>query len=84
MPISRIVIAVPNTTVVLLARLVDRSEKGSCLLIACDLLVAFRWDVCVRFFERPSFVRVTSPNNDTALTQEWFEVMGRVTRHMQW
>jgi hypothetical protein len=25
--------------------LVDRSEKGSCLLLACDLLVAFRWDV---------------------------------------
>jgi hypothetical protein len=25
--------------------LVDRSEKRSCLLLACDLLVAFRWDV---------------------------------------
>ena len=40
MPISRIVIAVPNTTVS--TRLVDRSERESCLLLACDLLVAFR------------------------------------------
>jgi hypothetical protein len=28
-----------------LTRLVDRSERESCLLLACDLLVAFRWDV---------------------------------------
>ncbi len=28
-----------------LTRLVDRSEKGSCLLFACDLLVALRWNI---------------------------------------
>jgi hypothetical protein len=44
MPISRIVISVPNTTVVLLG-LEVLSEKGSCLLLACDLLVAFRCDL---------------------------------------
>jgi hypothetical protein len=42
MPIFRIVIAVPNTSYCCLTRLVDRSERESCLLLACDLLVAFR------------------------------------------
>jgi hypothetical protein len=40
MLISRIVVAVPNTLVS--TRLVDRSERESILLLACDLLVAFR------------------------------------------
>jgi hypothetical protein len=40
MPISRIVVAVPNTLVS--TRLVDRSERESCLLLVCDLLVSFR------------------------------------------
>jgi hypothetical protein len=39
MPISRIIVVVPNTLVS--TRLVDRSERESCLLLACDLLVAF-------------------------------------------
>jgi hypothetical protein len=63
MPISRMVIAVPNTTVVVLDYLIEmRKDLVRCLLVTCLLHLGGTFLVRVRFFENPSFVCVTSPN----------------------
>jgi hypothetical protein len=86
MPISRIVIAVPNTTVVLLDYLIEvRKDLVCCLLVTCLLHLDGTFLVRVRFFEHPSFVRVTSPNsttpcNHTSFTSS-YESKNSVTLH---
>jgi hypothetical protein len=66
MPISRIVIAVPNTTVVLLDYLKEvRENLVCCLLVTWLLHLGEMFLVHVRFFEHLSFVCVTSPNRMT-------------------
>jgi hypothetical protein len=66
MPISRIVIAVPNTTVVLLDYLIEvRKDLVCCLLVTCMLHLGGMFLVHVRFFEHPSIVCVTSPNKES-------------------
>jgi hypothetical protein len=63
MPISRIVVVVPNATDVLLDSLIEvRENLVCCLVVTCLLHFGGTFLVRVRFFERPSFVRVTSPN----------------------
>jgi hypothetical protein len=63
MPISRIVVVVPNATVVLLDKLIEvRKDLVCCLLVTCLLHLGATFLVRVRFFEHPSFIRVTSPN----------------------
>jgi hypothetical protein len=63
MPISRIVVVVPNATVVLLDQLIEvRKDLVCCLLVTCLLHLGGTFLVRVRFFECPSFIRVTSPN----------------------
>jgi hypothetical protein len=64
MPISRIVISVPNATVVLLDKLIEvRKDLACCLLVTCLLHFDGTFLVRVRFFECLSFICVTSPNN---------------------
>jgi hypothetical protein len=63
MPISRIVVAVPNATVVLLDLMIEvRKDLVCCLLVTCLLHSGGTFLVRVRFFEHPSFIHVTSPN----------------------
>jgi hypothetical protein len=64
MPISRIVVAVPNATVVLVDKLIEvRKDLVCCLLVTCLLHLGGTFLIRVRFFECPSFIHVTSPNN---------------------